>query len=333
MRILVTGSTGFVGGSICKALIGKSMNVRAFHRPSSNLTLLKDLPVEHVLGDLTNRESIQNAMQDVDVVIHTAAMVDSNNLPGKMYTVTVEGTRTMLETALEFGIKKFIHTSSVAALGIPMEDKNYQNPDKAIWMDENHSWNYRSDYWPYGYCKYLAELEVQKAVSLGLDAVIVNPSVVLGPGDIYRKSSSIFVKLAKEKIPFIPTGGLNIIHIDDVVNGHLAAIENGKTGERYILSGTNISVVDFVHKIAEKINKPTPKIIVPGKVIRRFAGLLKLLYPILNLPVTSEMLRMAGYGFYFSNKKAINELLIPTPKDINEMMESTIKWLQEENMI
>jgi len=328
MRILVTGSTGFVGGSICRALIGKSYAVRAFHRPSSNLAMLKDLPVEHAIGDLTNRESIQEAMQDIDVVIHSAAMMDSSNLPGKMYTVTVEGTRTMLEVALENGVKRFVHTSSVAALGVPIDDKNYQTPDKALLMDENHSWNYRSDYWPYGYCKYLAELEVQKAVTMGLDAVIVNPSVIMGPGDLYRKSSSIIVRLAKKQIPFIPTGGLNIIHIDDVVEGHISAIEKAQTGERYILSATNISLLDYIQKICEHLKVPPPRLIVPGKVIRKFASPMKLFNPVLNLPVSIDYFHLAGYGFYYTNAKTLKTLLVPELKSIDETIEDTTQWLR-----
>jgi len=332
MRVLVTGSTGFVGGSICQGLIEKSYTVRAFHRPSSNLAMLKDLPVEHAIGDLTNRESIQAAMQDVDVVIHSAAMMDSSNLPGKMYTVTVEGTRTMLEVALEYGVKRFVHTSSVAALGVPIEDNNHQSPEKALLMDENHSWNYRSDYWPYGYCKYLAELEVQKSVSLGLDAVIVNPSVVMGPGDIYRKSSSIIVRLAKKQIPFIPTGGLNVIHINDVVDGHISAIENACIGERYILSATNISVLDYILKICEQLKVPAPRLIVPGKVIRKFANPMKLLHPILNLPVSIDYFHLAGYGFYYSNAKTLRDLMVPLPKNIDETIENSIQWFKGENI-
>jgi len=329
MRVLVTGSTGFIGGAICQALVANAYTVRAFHRQSSNLTLIKDLPVEHAIGDLTNPESVRNAMQDVDIVIHSAAMLGTSNHSGKMYTVTVEGTRTMLETALAFGVKRFVHTSSVAALGIPLESNDHQSPKNALWMDENHSWNYRSDYWPYGYSKYLAELEVQKAVSLGLDAVIVNPSYVIGPGDIYRKSSAIIVKLAKKKVPFMPTGGVNIIHIDDVVAGHLAAIDNGRTGERYVLGATNVTFIDFLQKIAENLEISAPRLIVPGAAIRKFANPLKWVNPILNLPVSTDMIRLAGYGFYYSNEKASRELGILPPKDIDETIQSACNWFRE----
>jgi dihydroflavonol-4-reductase len=328
MRVLVTGSTGFVGGAICQALAASSFTVRAFHRQSSNLTLLKDLEVEHAIGDLTQPESIRAAMQDVDVVIHSAAMMGEGSQQGKMYTVTVEGTRNMLETALEFGVKRFIHTSSVAALGIPLPGNNHQQPDKALWMDENHSWNYRSDYYPYGYSKYLAELEVQKAVSMGLQAVILNPTVVIGAGDIYRKSSSIIVKLAKKHVPFIPTGGLNVIHIQDVVAGHLAAIEHGRTGERYILGATNLTAAEFVQKIGDYLNISAPRLLVPGSVIRKAANPLKWLYPLLNLPVPIELIRLAGYGFYYSNKKAIQELHIPAPLGIDEAIKDTCEWFR-----
>ena len=118
-------------------------------------------------------------MQGIEVVFHAAAWMGGHDQPGRQYAVTVEGTRNMLQAARKAGVRRVVHTSSVAALGVPDAARQ---PNEAQLMNENHTWNYRPDYYPYGYAKYLAELEVQKAVAQGLDVVIVNPTLVFGAG-------------------------------------------------------------------------------------------------------------------------------------------------------
>ncbi len=329
MRVLVTGSTGFIGGALCRTLVNQSFEVRAFHRETSNLSLLRDLPVEHVIGDLTDPESIRKAMQGVDVVFHTAAMLGSDQGAAKMYAVTVAGTRIMLEHAMAAGVKRFVHTSSVAALGIPFDYAKEFLPAEALWMDENHTWNYRPDAWQYGYSKYLAEFEIQTAVSLGLDAVIVNPSYVMGAGDVYRKSSSLIVKIAQNKMPFLTSGGINVVDIDDVVSGHIAALHHGKRGERYILAATNITIPDLILQIARIVGSPAPKLIVPASLIRKLSVPLRWIDPILNLPVSSEIIRLAGMGFYYSHAKAQTDLGYSPTKTLEETINSAYQWFQQ----
>lgn len=329
MKVLVTGSTGFIGGALCKALTQRDCDVRAFHRESSDLTLLKGLPVEHFIGDLTRPDSLQTAMQGVEVVFHAAAMLGTPKQFNRMYTVTVEGTQAILEEAQNAGVKRFIHTSSVAALGIPRKAVEQLHPNDAPWMDENHTWNYRPDYWPYAYSKYLAELEVQKAVFDGLDAVIVSPSYVIGAGDIYRKTSSLIVQMAKSKIPLVPSGGLNVVHIDDVVEGHLAAMEHGKRGERYILGGENLTLMHLIHKIAQQVAVQPPSILFPGHLARRFAAPISWLNPIINLPISIDLLRLAGYGFYYHVNKAQQELSLSPPRSTENAIQSAYEWFKE----
>src|SRR5271169_5018758 len=167
MHILVTGSTGFIGASLCRTLVGKGHQVRAFHRSTSTLRLLDDLPVEHALGDLTQPDTLAPAMEGIEVVFHVAALLGSGqDEEGRMYTVTVEGTRSVLKTARQAGVRRVIHTSSAAALGIPeLISPAAGSIGKAVFMNESHTWNLRPDFWPYGYSKYLAELEVQKALA------------------------------------------------------------------------------------------------------------------------------------------------------------------------
>src|SRR5512146_900690 len=119
MNILVTGSSGFIGSQLCRALVAQGHSVRAFHRPTSSLRGLEGLPVEHALGDLTQPATLSPAMEGVEVVFHAAAMLADMGDPAKMYAITVEGTRAVLQAAQQAGVRRVVHTSSVAALGVP----------------------------------------------------------------------------------------------------------------------------------------------------------------------------------------------------------------------
>jgi dihydroflavonol-4-reductase len=248
LKILVTGATGFIGGAICRELVARGDYVRAFHRASSNTSLLDDLPVEHQVGDLEHPPSLRQAVKGMDAIIHCAAQLGSHGNWQSYQSVTIQGTRTILEAALEAHIKRFIHTSSVAALGVPEVDPSHRYTPL---LSENHTWNFDPQRWPYGYAKYLAELEVQRAVALGLDAVILNPSSVFGAGDLLRNRSSIIRMVAERGLRLSTVGGMNVVHVNDVVHGHLAALENGHRGQRYILGGENIPHHRFMCLIME----------------------------------------------------------------------------------
>ena len=196
-------------------------------------------------------------------------------------------------------------------------------------MNENSTWNLRSDYWAYGYGKYLAELEVQKAVAKGVDVVITNPSYVVGPGDIYRKKNSPFVQISIGKVPFIPTGGVNVVHIDDVVRGHLAAMEYGKRGERYILGNENLTFQTLIKKISAVSQSANPKSRISGKIIRPLVNPLRLIKKMINLPIPIEMLRFAGYGFYVDNQKSIKELNLKYEHSSEDAFRDAFSWFAQ----
>lgn len=328
-RALVTGSTGFIGGALCAALIEKGFSVRAFHRSTSNLSLIKDFPVEHAIGDLTQPASLEAAMQGIDVVFHTAAMLGKTTNPEEHYAVTVRGTRAVLDAALSQGIKRFIHTSSIAALGVPTSPSELSPPEKSPLLTENSTWNIRADYWSYGYAKYLAELEIQKSVGQGLDVVICNPSYVIGPGDIYRIKDSPFKILSSNKLPFIPTGGVNIVHIQDVVNGHLAALEYGKRGERYILGNENLTFKALIEKFTHISYAKIPKIIISGKILRSTVKPLQLFQTIIKLPVPIDLLRFAGYGFYVNNLKSKQDLHLEYQHSTDDAIYEAVDWINK----
>jgi dihydroflavonol-4-reductase len=326
MHILVTGSTGFIGAHLCRGLLVRGHQVRAFHRASSSLRLLEGLEVEHALGDLTQPESLQAAIEGIEVVFHAAAWMGGHDQPGRQYTVTVEGTRNVLQAAYKAGVRRVVHTSSAAALGIP--DFTGQNREPQL-ISENHTWNYRPDFYPYGYAKYLAELEAQKAIAQGLDVVIVNPTVVFGAGDIYRQTSSLVTQVAERRLSVAIEGGINCVHIADVVDGHLAALACGKTGQRYILGGENLTHLRLLQMIAECAGVPEPGIVLPTGLVRAMTGPARLLQTFLSLPVSPELLRLAGYCFYYDLQKAESGLGLTQHRPVKEAITEAYNWFKQ----
>ncbi|RPI85607.1 MAG: NAD-dependent epimerase/dehydratase family protein [Chloroflexi bacterium] len=326
MIALVTGSTGFVGGAICRKLVREGYKVRAFHRESSRTLLLDNLPphsMEHCIGDITRPETLKPALRDVEIVFHAAAQLGKPYIPEKIYTATVQGTRNLLQAAGEAGVKRVVHTSSVAALGVPEDWNGNGSPPL---LDENHTWNYKPQDYPYGYSKYLAEMEVQRAVAQGLDVVIVNPGVVLGAGDINRVGGSILLHMSRGHIPVSIQAGLNAVHIDDVVCGHLAALEKGKTGERYILGGENLTVTEFLEIIGKSVGRRTPKFILPAWAGRMLSRPIGMFGDLVGIPINRELLLMAGKYFFYDMRKARNELGLNEPRPVFDAAREAIDW-------
>jgi dihydroflavonol-4-reductase len=318
MKALVTGSSGFIGAATCRALLEHGYSVRAFHRATSSLRQLENLVVEHAVGDLTQPETVLAAMQDVDAVFHCAAWVGFNE-PGRLYSVNVEGTRTVVQAALQAGVRRLVHTSSVTAMGIP-------DMGSVSLSDENRTWNHTPELFPYGYSKYLAELEVQKGVARGLDAVIVNPTLVLGPGDIYRQSSSIVRQFANRKVPVAVQGGINIIHVNDVAEGQVAALEHGSSGERYILGGSNLTYLELCQVLSQVTGVPAPGVVLPGWLLRASRGLASLVERFFELPVTTDVFVLAGRYLYYDTRKGHSRLALTEPLPAGQAVGDAYAW-------
>ncbi len=329
MIVLVTGASGFIGSALCRALVAQGHRVRAFHRSTSNLTALGKLPVEHWIGDILDPASLDPAMRDAELVFHTAAEMGAWRDPRANHRSHVTGTRNVLQAAQRAGVRRFVHTSSVASLGVPD-----RGPD-GRWqvMDEHHAWNLPPDRWPYGYAKHQAEHEVVRAVEQGLDAVIVNPSVVAGPGDVYRSKTGIIPLLASGAwIPAV-AGGLNAVHIDDVVAGHLAAAEHGRAGERYILGGENLTIVRFLGISSEIAGRKPARLVLPAGLVRAVSGGARLLEAWLRLPIAPELLHLAGYDFFYDGTRARDELALPPPKTYRQAASETLAWYRQVGLL
>lgn len=305
MRALVTGGTGFIGSRLVAALLARGDAVRVLRRAGSSLLALQDLPVEHLIGDILDPASVARAAQGCAVVFHVAAISSywrANRQ--QVYRVNVEGTRVVMEACLRARVRRVVVTSSVAAIGIPSDGKpaNEETPFDAV-----------SASFAYADSKHRAEGEVDRAVKQGLEAVMVNPAVVIGAGDHYMVSSSIVLEFARRALPAVPPGGVCVADVEAVVQGHLAAAERGRVGERYILGGENLSYRQITATMAAICGRPAPSRTIPGWLLPPIATGIDMYNRVSRQPpvVSGEQVRLSVYEAYFDSTKAVQELGYP----------------------
>jgi dihydroflavonol-4-reductase len=324
-NILVTGATGCLGSNLIIELLRQGYSVRAFHRETSNTITLKGIDVEHIVGDILDRESLSKAIYGCDAVFHTAALVTFwKRRRREQFEINVQGTKNVVEICLELGIEKLVHTSSVAAVG-------YRTDRELI--DENTLYNWGVKY-SYRYTKHLSELEVLQGVKNGLNAVIVNPSIIIGPRDINAHGGTIVKSIKHNRIPVYVDGGINIVSVYDVIAGEIASALRGQNGERYILGGVNITHKDVFRLAANISDGQAPKIKVPTWLVKSAAKVLDLIGDITRIhpPLTSDLVAAAGLYNWYSIEKAKRELNYQ-PTSIEVAMKEAYKWYVENGLI
>jgi len=324
MRTLITGASGFVGSAVLRLLIEEGHDVCALVRPNSNRLNLTGLDVELVEGDLTETDSLRKALKNCDNLFHVAAdyrlwIPD----PKSIYQVNVDGTRNLIRSAVEAGIKRIVYTSSVATLGLNADGKP-ANEETPVTLDMMIGHYKRS--------KFLAEQAAKKLItSIDAPVVIVNPSTPVGPRDIKpTPTGRIFVDMLNKRMPAYVDTGLNIVHVDDVAKGHLLAFKHGIIGERYILGGENMTLNAILTKIALLSGVQAPKIRIPQNVLLPIAWLAECWSRIFGgTPIaTVDELKMSKKYMYFSSEKAIENLSY-TPRPAVEGIADAINWFKE----
>ena len=321
--ILVTGATGFLGSKLAQRLAMAGQRVRALHRSTSDLSPLAGLDLELCQGDLLDPASLRRASEGAKTIIHCGGLVAGWRRAAPLHRSHVSGTRHLLTAAREQSIERFLHVSSVAALGLPWPDDDRIDAG----MREDHTWNGDGRSWPYAYAKHLAEVEVHKAVGQGLDAVIVCPSAIFGPGDIKRKQGGILARVVDGRLPPIaPAGGLNVVHLDDVLDGILAAWQRGQTGQRYLLTGHNLTHYDLLVQLAHLAGRRPPRWRLPSTPLRLLGSLAVALPDGLPIPARIPMLRLAGLHFYYDNRASLMALGLPQPKGVAHALRDAHAW-------
>jgi dihydroflavonol-4-reductase len=327
MRILVTGASGFIGSHLSRALLAAGHQVRALLRPTSDTSLIDDLELEIHIGDLDDAESLIAASRRIEVIYHCGAYVGGWRDRERMINSHIQGTENVLHAAKSCGVRRVIYTSSVAALGIP-EHPTPGSAETIPFMDETHRWNLDKATWPYGYAKDQAEARVRHAAEEGLEGIILNPSAVFGPGDKNMVSSAIVYYMARGWIPPVPPGGINVVHIDDVVRGHLAALEVGTSGERYILGGENLTLKEILHTIASVVGRKPPRWAISAARLESFAGLADFLHRTFGFPIRGHILRLVGHYFYYDLQKSARVFNTPPPISFHHAVEAAFHWYQ-----
>ncbi|HZU97930.1 MAG TPA: NAD-dependent epimerase/dehydratase family protein [Planctomycetota bacterium] len=329
MTTLVTGATGFVGINLVRRLVAKGEKVRIFARPSPMPRKgLEGLDVEQAAGDVTDAESVAAAMKGVRRVYHVAGLTSQgpwNSVRRRLKAVNVGGTDNVCEAARKEGVERLVHCSSVAAIGFgPLEKP----------ATESQTWNLGRLASPYYDTKRDAEFVVQKHVEQGLDAVIVNPSLMIGPYDVKPTSSEVVLRAARMKkgIFFYPKqGGMNALDVEDAVFGHIAAMEKGKKGERYILGNENLTWRGLFTLANEVCGKPAPWLplsLLPTYPVALVGNALGFFAPERFDSFNTAILRAGLVQHYVSPEKARRELGLPaTP--LKDAMKKALVWFQE----
>jgi dihydroflavonol-4-reductase len=320
-RVLITGGTGFVGANLAEGLLRRNCDVRILRRASSDLRALAGIDVEHTFGDVRDPASLREAVRDRDTVIHTAAIVKFWKARwDEQYAVNVEGTRNVVEACLAAGVERLVHVSSIAALGHPRD----QRP-----ADENTAFNW-GDAVGYKYSKRLAEPEVLKGVEKGLNAVVVNPSIIIGERDVNLHGGSLLTNVKKGTTLFYIDGGMNVVYVGDVIKGILGACDKGRRGERYILGGANMTTREVFARTAALIGGRAPIARIPTPVLHAFTRAVEAGYGLFGKepPITMDLMVHAGIYNWYSSAKAERELgYTITPFD--ETILAAYRWYQE----
>jgi dihydroflavonol-4-reductase len=300
--VLVTGASGFLGSAIASALRARGHGVRVLARPSSPRTNLNaaDVVCE---GDLCDRASLAAALKGARYLFHAAAdyRLWARN-PEEIQRSNVEGTRLIMEEALSAGVERIVYTSSVATL--KLTDGAASTEDNPLADGEGIGAYKRS--------KVAAERLVEAMIQRdGLPAVIVNPSTPIGPRDVRpTPTGRIIVEAASGRMPAFVDTGLNLAHVDDVAAGHIAALERGRIGERYILGGDNVFLADMLADIARLVGRRPPTVKLPRTMLYPIAYGAEVLARLRGVEpfITSDGLRMARHHMFFDDSKARREL-------------------------
>lgn len=326
MKALVTGGTGFVGSHVVRVLNEAGHDVRVLHRTTSKLNALEGLRYESAIGDVTDEASLVAACFGCDWVFHIAAVADYWRADeSRMFDVNVDGTRKVLAAARQAGVQRVIFTSSAAAVGIR---------DDGQPADESIPFNLSPQQFPYGYSKVQAEQVVAEAVGAGQDVVTVNPSVILGPGDLNMISGTFIVQTKRfGRFTAYTSGGVGVIDVRDVARYHLLAAEKGRTGERYLLNTANYPLKDWFTLIADAVGVARPVLYAPDWVLPGVASVVDALQSIgIKTPLDANQVRLGARNVYFDAGKAYRELGEPQI-DMAQSVADSYRWYVDNGYI
>ena len=323
MKSFVTGATGFLGSHVARVLADQGAQLRLLVRPTSNLKNLQGLNAETATGDLRDAGSLEKAMSGCEVVFHVAAdyrlwVRD----PGEMYRSNLEGTRAILEAARKNGVRRVVYTSSVATIGFNTDGRP-ANEDSPVSLADMIGHYKRS--------KFMAEQVAMEAGRSGMQVVTVNPTTPVGEQDVKpTPTGRIVLDFLKRKFPAYVDTGLNLVDVRECARGHVAALEKGKSGERYILGGEDLTLKQILDKLGQLTGLPSPKVKLPyvfafaaGVIDEAITGMILRREP----RATVDTVRMGKKKMFASSAKAERELgwkLVP----VEAALRRAVEWFR-----
>jgi len=322
MRIFVTGGNGFIGSVVVRKLVERGDTVRCLVRPTSDTQRIADLPVERVIGDVRDAASLAAGMAGCERVIHLAGLSSWNDLNSPlMDEIVVGGTQNVLDAAREAGrLRTVVVSTSVAVNGT----------SEPVVHDETSALDLPPGGYVYSRAKARAEEVCREATADGLPVVIVNPGEVLGPNDVALITACNLVDFAKSWPVLVCTGGTSVVHVDDVAEGVIAALERGRPGERYILAGENLTIRQLAELTADLLGQRKPIVSVPNRLLAWLGAIGTALH--LPLPFNPAVLPYATLYWFVDNTRARTELGVSF-RSARETLAQTLAWLAENGLV
>lgn len=326
-KVLVTGANGFLGSWLTRRLVEMGHETFALVRPTSDISELSGVNCGYRHGDVTDIESLKTHFNDIDTVFHLAGVVEyKRSKRALMEKVNVQGTENVVEACKEKKVRKLVHLSSVVAVGAGFHAGQILNEDS--------SFNIHHLDLGYFETKHDAEkIVIEACETKEIDAVILNPATIYGPGDAKKGSRKMQIKVAKGSLKFYTPGGVNVVSVHDVVDGIIGAWQKGRTGERYILSGENLKIKDVFRIIAEENNQTPPSICLPrwflflvghiGDLMEKFG---------LKGPLSVENAWTSTLYHWFDSSKAQKEIGFK-PRPAREALRESVTWMKENGIL
>jgi dihydroflavonol-4-reductase len=323
MLAFVTGATGFLGSHVARVLAEQGTSLRLLVRPTSDLRNIADLNADRVVGDLRDPASIEKALAGCDALFHVAAdyRLWVRN-PEQMYRSNVEGTRGLIEAARKQGVRKIVYTSSVATMGFS-SNGTLADENSPVTLDDMIGHYKRS--------KFMAEQVAFEAARSGVDVVVVNPTTPIGERDLKpTPTGRIVVDFLKRKFPAYVDTGLNLVDATECARGHIRALEKGRTGERYILGGENLTLKQILDRLGAITGLPSPRVKLPyvfalaaGVVDETVTGRILGREP----RATIDAVRMGRKKMFITSAKAERELgwrSVP----VDDALRRSVEWFR-----
>ncbi len=319
MRVFVTGGNGFLGSSTVKELRRKGYKVRCLLRKESAIERIQRCKFETHIGDIRDLESLREGMQGCDAVIHLACISSWQQIrenEEQLDSIVVGGTENVLRAAKANGNLRTVHVSSSAAINASK---------KPFIFDETSPYTLQSSTLKYSLAKHKAEeIVTNYVINLGSDALMVNPCEVYGPNDTGMVTAGNILEILKNGAPIACAGGTAIAHVDDVARGIVLALEKGRTGERYILGGENLTITELTQLVRRFAGKSDHVITLPNSVLLPFSYLMRILR--LPPPIPADVLSYATLYWFMDSTKAKRELGYSW-RSANQTIQIVFQWL------